>query len=169
MGGQAARGAAPHIVATSPPNGDQGRRSGRIHELRVTFDMPMGAGYSWCEAGSQYPRPLAAPIGAATARLARCRSNCSRPGLPSGSEQSFLPQLQERAGVPLEPVEYVFSTRGVAANEARAAISPRFKALDPSALDRLFPRDAKLTTCSAASATGARTPFQPWMRHGGKS
>ncbi len=44
----------PTIVELEPPNGGQGINPS-IKALRVTFDMPMGEGFSWTGGGPKFP------------------------------------------------------------------------------------------------------------------
>ena len=64
----------PRVVSLNPPNGARDVDPA-IAELRVTFDMPMGGGFSWTGGGPEFPRPRAGPIGRPTARPACCRSS----------------------------------------------------------------------------------------------
>ena len=45
----------PQIVALSPPNGATDVDPA-LSELRVTFDRPMAAGFSWCGGGYAFPK-----------------------------------------------------------------------------------------------------------------
>lgn len=45
----------PRIVKMEPPNGAIGVDPA-IAEIRVTFDMPMSGGFSWCGGGDHYPK-----------------------------------------------------------------------------------------------------------------
>ena len=103
---------APTIVSLSPPNG---ARDGSLAltELRVTFNVPMGRGFSWCGDGPNYP---ATPGG-------------KKPYWTDGGKTCVLPVelkpgweyelgincpsfrgFQSDEGVPLTPVDYTFKT-----------------------------------------------------------
>jgi serine/threonine protein kinase len=110
----------PQIVSMNPPNGAKDVYPG-LRELRVTFNVPMGEGFSWCGGGPHYPKTIDGPY------WIEDRKTCVLPvelkpgwdyrlGLNSPSFNNF----QTAAGIPLEPVEYVFTTRGVGANEGAA-------------------------------------------------
>jgi hypothetical protein len=102
----------PKVVRCNPANGAQDVSPG-LKELRVTFDMPMGDGCSWCGAGPQFPK---GPEG-------------KRPSWTDGGKTAVLPVIlepgvayelglnsvshknfQSAGGVPLEPVVYKFTT-----------------------------------------------------------
>ncbi|HEY3914773.1 MAG TPA: M56 family metallopeptidase [Verrucomicrobiae bacterium] len=104
---------APSVVACDPPNGAQDV-SASVTELRVTFDVPMGGGMSWCGGGDDFPK---GPEGA-RAHWTEDRKTCVLPvelkpgmtykiGLDAPSYKNF----QSDGGVPLVPVGYTFSTR----------------------------------------------------------
>jgi beta-lactamase regulating signal transducer with metallopeptidase domain len=105
---------APEIVSLNPANGARDV-SPAVTELRVTFNVPMGGGMSWCGGGSNFP---AAPEGA-RAYWTEDLKTCVLPvklkpdssyelGLNSPSQKNF----QSAAGVPLPPVDYTFKTSG---------------------------------------------------------
>ena len=85
----------------------------RTTELRVTFSVPMGGGFSWTGGGEEYP-PI--PEGQGPAWMAdghtcilpvRLEPNRQyRLGLNSPSHRNF----QSAAGVPLDPILYTFRT-----------------------------------------------------------
>jgi len=103
----------PLAVHFDPPNGATDVDPS-ITELKVTFSMPMGGGFSWTGGGPSYPpgregqgpywtrgglmcvRPVALEPGK-TYRL----------GLNSPSHVNF----QSEGGIPLDPVVYTFTTR----------------------------------------------------------
>jgi hypothetical protein len=102
----------PEIVSLNPPNGATDVRSA-VTELRVTFNVPMGGGMSWCGAGPNFP---AIPDGK-KARWIDGGKTCVLPvelkpgwqyemGLNSRSFKNF----QSEEGVPLTPVVYSFKT-----------------------------------------------------------
>jgi hypothetical protein len=102
----------PIILEMTPANGATGVDP-RTTELRVTFSVPMGGGFSWTGGGPDYP---AAPEGQGP-RWTEDQRTCIRPvrlepnhqyrlGLNSPSHKNF----QSAAGVPLDPVIYSFRT-----------------------------------------------------------
>lgn len=102
----------PVILEMTPANGATGVDP-RTTELRVTFSVPMGGGFSWTGGGPDYPP---APEGQGP-RWTEDHRTCIRPvrlepnrqyrlGLNSPSHQNF----QSAAGVPLDPVIYCFET-----------------------------------------------------------
>ncbi len=104
----------PKIVSLDPPNGAKDVDPS-IQWLRVTFDVPMGEGMSWTGGGANFPtvrddkqpnwsedgRTCALPVTLVPGHEYRL-------GLNSVSYQNF----QSKWGVPLQPVEYRFRTRG---------------------------------------------------------
>ncbi len=101
----------PQIVSMSPPNGAKDVDPG-LRELRVTFNVPMGGGISWTGDGPHYLKTVGRP------HWTEDRRTCVLPvelkpgweyrvGLNSASFNNF----QSEAGIPLEPVEYTFTTR----------------------------------------------------------
>lgn len=102
----------PKIVAIVPTNGAK-NVDPSLGELRVTFDRPMGPGFSWTGSGPAFPT---SPEGKA-AYWTEDRKTCVLPvelkpgrqyrlGLNSPSFINF----QSESGVPLEPVVYTFAT-----------------------------------------------------------
>jgi hypothetical protein len=102
----------PEVVSCEPLNGAENVNPA-LAELRVTFNVPMGGGFSWCGSGPEYPsgpegrgpywtedhRTCVLPVElkpGATYRL----------WLNSPSHNNF----QSAAGVQLKPVEYTFKT-----------------------------------------------------------
>lgn len=107
-----ARTQKPVIVEMTPANGATGVDP-RTTELRVTFSVPMGGGFSWTGGGADYPP---APEGQGP-RWTEDQRTCTRPvrlepnhqyrfGLNSPSHKNF----QSAAGVPLDPVICTFRT-----------------------------------------------------------
>lgn len=107
-----ARVKVPQIAAIVPENGAKDVDPATA-ELRVTFDVPMGAGMSWTGGGPKMPRARD-PVWSEDDRT------CTLPvalepgrdyelGINSLSASNF----QSRWGVPLEPVVYKFRTRDV--------------------------------------------------------
>lgn len=102
----------PAILEMSPANGAAGVDPA-TEELRVTFSVPMGNGFSWTGSGLNYP---ALPEGQQP-RWTEDHRTCIMPvhlkpnhdyrlGLNSPSHNNF----QSAAGVPLDPVTYTFRT-----------------------------------------------------------
>jgi hypothetical protein len=118
--------AKPRIVSMDPPNGAKDVDP-KLRELRVTFDVPMGAGLSWCGGGPSFP--ALPPDKHAT--WTEDRKTCVLPvelkpgwnyrlGLNSPSFSNF----KSAAGIPLDPVEFAFTTRAASSGtskDARAA------------------------------------------------
>ncbi len=103
---------APTIVAMTPENGATDVDPG-LKVIRVTFDRPMAAGFSWTGGGPEFP-PI--PPGKKPS-WSRDRRSCTLPvalepnhayrlGLNSVSFKNFA----SADGVPLEPVMYEFTT-----------------------------------------------------------
>ncbi|MGA2799203.1 MAG: Ig-like domain-containing protein [Thermoguttaceae bacterium] len=103
----------PEIVSMSPANGAKDVDS-KIKELRVTFNVPMDAGFSWTGGGEKYPK---IPEGKGPS-WTKDRKTCILPvelqpdweyrlGLNSLSFKNF----QSASGIPFEPVEYSFKTK----------------------------------------------------------
>jgi hypothetical protein len=104
----------PKIVKLSPPNGAQDV-SPDLKELRVTFNVPMGGGFSWCGDGPQFPKipegnhPSWIDGGKTCVLPVKLESGVEYEiGLNSESHKNF----QSAGGVPLEPVLYTFKTSG---------------------------------------------------------
>jgi hypothetical protein len=102
----------PTVVACDPPNGAQDV-STSVTELRVTFDVPMGGGMSWCGGGDDFPK---SPEGV-RAHWTEDRRTCVlpvelKPGMTyniSLNAPSYK-NFQSDGGVPLVPVSYTFRT-----------------------------------------------------------
>jgi beta-lactamase regulating signal transducer with metallopeptidase domain len=102
----------PKIVKLNPANGAQDV-SPSLKELRVTFNMPMGEGFSWCGDGPQFPkspegkRPSWTDGGKTCVLPVELQPGVAYElGLNSVSHKNF----QSAGGVPLEPVVYKFKT-----------------------------------------------------------
>lgn len=104
---------APQIVSLEPPNGARDV-SPSVTELRVTFNIPMSRGMSWCGGGPNFP---SSPSGQ-RAHWTDDGKTCVLPvelkpgweyrvGLNSPSYRNF----QSDEGIPLVPVSYTFKTR----------------------------------------------------------
>ncbi len=105
----------PVILEMSPANGSE-NVDPRTTELRVTFSVPMGGGFSWTGGEPDFP---AEPEGTGP-RWTGDQRTCVLPvrlepnrqyrlGLNSPSHKNF----QSAAGVPLDPVIYTFKTETV--------------------------------------------------------
>ncbi len=103
----------PRVLEMTPANGAQDVDPA-TSELRVTFNVPMGGGFSWTGGGENYPE---IPDGGRP-RWSEDRKTCTLPvrlkpdwsyrlGLNSPSHQNFSSQ----GGLPLEPVITTFRTR----------------------------------------------------------
>jgi hypothetical protein len=102
----------PKIVSLEPRNGAKDV-SPATTELRVTFNVPMGAGFSWTGGGPEFPPGPAGKKPYWTTDKKTCvlpvelkPSSTYRLGLNSLSFKGF----QSAGGVPLEPVVYTFQT-----------------------------------------------------------
>jgi hypothetical protein len=102
----------PVVLEMSPANGATQVDPGTT-ELRVTFSVPMGHGYSWTGGGPEYP-PIAE---GRKPQWTEDQRTCILPvklepmhkyrlGLNSPSHKNF----QSANGVPLDPVVYTFQT-----------------------------------------------------------
>lgn len=103
----------PQIIALTPVNGAKDVDP-NLTELHVTFNMPMGAGFSWTGGGPEFPT---IPEGKKPYWM-NDHQTCVLPvqlspgsnyrlGLNSPSYKGF----QSASGVPLEQVTYAFKTR----------------------------------------------------------
>jgi hypothetical protein len=102
----------PQIASMLPPNGAQ-NVSPLTRELRVTFSVPMGTGFSWTGGGPQVPtipegqKAAWSPDGKTCILPVVLKPNWQyQLGLNGPSYQNF----RSKGGVPLEPVAYTFST-----------------------------------------------------------
>lgn len=102
----------PVVLEMSPANG-AADVDPKTAELRVTFSVPMGGGCSWTGGGANYPalregeRPHWSEDQRTCMLPVRLEPNRQyRLGLNSPSHKNF----QSAAGVPLEPVVYMFKT-----------------------------------------------------------
>jgi len=110
-----ARTLVPKVVRCDPDNGAQSV-SPTVTELRVTFNVPMGGGCSWCTAGdddSDFPKGVEGKRSHWTENKKTCvlpvtlKSNMTyRISLNAPGYINF----QSEGGVPLEPVAYTFKT-----------------------------------------------------------
>jgi hypothetical protein len=106
---------APQVVRCDPENGAE-NVSTAVTELRVTFSVPMGGGFSWCSAsddGADYPK---GPEGKGfywTEDKKTCVLPVElKPGMTYrlSLNAAGFNNFQSEAGVPLEPVPYTFKT-----------------------------------------------------------
>ena len=103
----------PRIVTMEPANGATDVDPA-IKELRVTFSVPMGGGFSWTGGGANYPKGREGERIHWSADGLTCTMPVTlepgksyRLGLNSLSHKNF----SSRGGVPLDPVAYMFQTR----------------------------------------------------------
>jgi hypothetical protein len=103
----------PQVVYMDPPNGATDVDP-NLTELRVTFSVPMGAGFSWTGGGPSFPkipegkRPYwtrGGLMGVLPVELEPGTTYIL--GLNSPSHINF----QSEGGIPLDPVPYTFTTR----------------------------------------------------------
>ena len=101
---------APHVVLLVPADGAQGVAP-TLDRLTVTFDRPMGGGFSWTGGGDHYPETTGKPEWSAD------KKTCTLPvklkpdweyviGLNSTSHNNF----QSEQGIPLVPIPWQFKT-----------------------------------------------------------
>lgn len=102
----------PKIVSMKPPMGSQDV-SPDVKDLRVTFSVPMGGGFSWTGGGPQFPtgpegkKPFWTEDHKTCVLPVELKPNSQyRLGLNSPSYKGF----QSAGGVPLAPVVYTFKT-----------------------------------------------------------
>jgi hypothetical protein len=102
----------PTIVSLEPANGAM-NVDPNIDTIKVTFDMPMGAGMSWTGGGPSFPKLAEGKKPSWSADGLTCTlpvvlepGKDYQLGLNSASHKNF----QSRAGVPLAPVVYKFRT-----------------------------------------------------------
>jgi beta-lactamase regulating signal transducer with metallopeptidase domain len=110
-----ARTLVPQVVRFDPDNGAQ-NISRAVSELRVTFSVPMGEGYSWCTAGEddhEMPKGRDGKSIHWTADKKTCVMPVDlKPGMTYrlSLNAAFARNFQSAAGVPLVPVDYTFKT-----------------------------------------------------------
>ena len=110
-----ARTRLPQAIRFEPVNGAQ-NLSTSVRELRITFSVPMGDGFSWCTAGDDdhdFPKGREG-VGA---HWLSDHKTCVKPvTLAPGMTYRLIlnapgyNNFQSDAGVPLEPVSYTFKT-----------------------------------------------------------
>jgi len=103
----------PQIVALEPKNGATDVDPS-VTELRITFNVPMGGGFSWTGGGPEFPtipdgkKPSwSADHKTCVLPVALQPGSTYRLGLNSPSHKNF----QSAGGVPLDPVNYTFKTK----------------------------------------------------------
>jgi beta-lactamase regulating signal transducer with metallopeptidase domain len=110
-----ARTLVPQVVLFKPPNGARDV-STTVTELRVTFNVPMGGGCSWCTVGdsdSDFPKGVAGKNIYWTEDKKTCVLPVDlKPGMTYRLSLNApdYKNFQSDAGVPLEPVIYTFRT-----------------------------------------------------------
>ncbi len=102
----------PVVVKMEPPNGAT-NVDPNLTEIRVTFNLPMGKGFSWTGGGPHFPtipegkRPYWTNDRKTCVLPVQLRPRWQyRLGLNSPSHKNF----QSQGGVPLNPVAYTFTT-----------------------------------------------------------
>jgi len=105
----------PQVASFDPYNGAQSV-SPAVTELRVTFSVPMGGGFSWCtvsDDGADFPKAREGKRIHWTEDKKTCVMPVElAPGMTyrlSLNAPEFK-NFQSAGGVPLEPVEYTFKT-----------------------------------------------------------
>ena len=103
----------PEVVSMTPKNGATDVDP-KIKELRVTFNVPMGGGFSWTGGGPSFPANPDSKKAYWTDGGKTCVLPCElkpnseyKLGLNSVAHKNF----QSAGGVPLEPVTYTFKTK----------------------------------------------------------
>jgi hypothetical protein len=107
----------PQVVRLDPANGAQ-NVSPEVTEVRVTFSVPMGGGFSWCTLGdddADFPKGREGKEVHWTEDKKTCvLPVVLKPGMTYrlGLNAPEFKNFQSEGGVPLEPVEYTFKTSG---------------------------------------------------------
>ncbi len=103
----------PMIVSMEPKNGATDVDPA-VKELRITFNVPMGGGFSWTGGGPEFPTIPEGKRASWSADHKTCvlpvalqPGTAYRLGLNSPSHKNF----QSAGGVPLDPVNYTFKTK----------------------------------------------------------
>ncbi len=115
----------PQVVKFSPPNGAQDVAPG-LKELRVTFNVPMGGGFSWCTAGDDdhdFPKGRKGKGPYWTGDKKTCVLPVDlKPGMTYRISLNApeYKNFQSAGGVALEPVAYTFKTSSKATEPAEA-------------------------------------------------
>lgn len=103
---------APIVVTLNPRNGAQDV-SPAVTELRVSFNLPMGKGMSWCGDGPTFPESPAGSKAYWTDGGKTCVLPVAlKPGVSYeiGLNSPSFNNFQSAAGVPIAPVQYIFKT-----------------------------------------------------------
>ena len=108
----------PKIVETEPADGAKGVNPA-TRDLRITFNVPMGEGFSWTGGGPAFPT---IPDGEQP-RWSRDRRTCIMPVALEpgriyvvGVNGTHAVNFQSRWGVPLAPTTFTFTTAGESAS-----------------------------------------------------
>jgi beta-lactamase regulating signal transducer with metallopeptidase domain len=102
----------PEVVSLNPPNDGQNVRPG-LTELRVTFNVPMGGGFSWTGGGPEFPDTPEGKRAYWTEDGKTCVLPVQlKPGwtYQLGLNSPWHVNFQSAGGVPLDPVAYTFKT-----------------------------------------------------------
>ena len=84
-----------------------------LTQLAVTFDVPMGVGFSWVGGGPAFPTGIESKRPAWSGDHRTCVLSVQlRPGVTYklGLNSPWHKNFQSAAGVPLIPVDYTFTT-----------------------------------------------------------
>ena len=103
---------APKVVSLNPPNGASDV-SPAVTELRVTFNVPMSQGFSWCGGGPNYPTVPEGKKSFWTDGGKTCVLPVElKPGwqYELGLNSLSFKGFQSEDGLPLSPVAYSFKT-----------------------------------------------------------
>jgi hypothetical protein len=110
-----ARTRLPRVIRFEPENGAQNVGTS-VSELRITFSIPMGGGFSWCTAGDDDHDFPKGRQGVAAHWLSDHKTCVLPVTLAPGMTYRLMlnapgyNNFQSDAGVPLEPVSYTFKT-----------------------------------------------------------
>ena len=102
----------PKVVSLDPPNGAVDVNYA-LTQLAVTFDVPMGVGFSWVGGGPAFPTGIESKRPAWSGDHRTCVLSVQlRPGVTYklGLNSPWHKNFQSAAGVPLIPVDYTFTT-----------------------------------------------------------
>lgn len=101
----------PAVKKLAPAN-DADNVEPTVSELVVTFDRPMGGGRSWTGRRPSFPETTSAPTWNDDMTVARLPVKLEAGTTYSlGLNAPFANNFQSASGVPLEPVEWTFTTR----------------------------------------------------------
>ncbi|GHT22988.1 hypothetical protein FACS189419_06320 [Planctomycetales bacterium] len=125
---------APKIVKMKPENGAKNVDAAAVKKLRVTFDKDMDSGgFSWTGGGEKYPQTTGKPKWID-------KRTCVLPvNLEPGKEYQLginsvsFKGFRSEEGVPVEPVQYQFSTGGTSQNKgANKSDAPKIVKMKPA-------------------------------------